>query len=68
MFKKNLKQIVSSFGKIISELEELQASNLNAIVKNNDTINKLSDQNTELNTEATQASKIASNVRKLIEA
>ncbi len=66
MFKKNLKQILSSFEKTISQLDNLETSNLAAVETNKQEIAAIESENADLSTEAQAAKRVAENLRKIL--
>lgn len=64
---KSLKSILSSFHKVIEDLQKLQQENENRIVRNDGLIAKLRTETDALAAESGQAAKIQENISKLLE-
>lgn len=64
--KKSLAQIVSSFTKVVTDLNELISANEGQIKENNAAIEKLEHDNHELTVEGAQAMTVRDNIEKLL--
>lgn len=63
---KSLNSILSSFHKVVEDLQKLQVSNNLKVEMNNDRVDKIRKETEALKAEAEQAAKVQENITKLL--
>lgn len=63
---KSLNSILSSFHKVVEDLQKLQVANRNRIMSNDERVAKIQAESDMLNDEAEQAAKVQENITKLL--